>query len=254
MTRHNAVITDISLPEFQAVLWDVDGTLVDSEPLHKQCLQMVGDEIGLPVPDDLCLRAQGVGYRFAFDTIETELGPMPISFENWLHRMTETYLTLAATSVACCEDAVKAVRHFHEKGIRQAIFSNSPRNVVEANVKGFLRGFDNPHEIFCALFSVEDVQHPKPEPDGYILAAQQLGLNPAQCLVIEDSPTGVKSGKASGAFTIFRQHANGKSLDSDSNPDLIVRSLEDLLGKHPASVRRDDGQTPQAQSLLSRCA
>jgi HAD superfamily hydrolase (TIGR01509 family) len=204
----------------------MDGTLVDSEPLHKKSIQVIGNEIGLPVSDDLANRAIGVGHRHCFDMIEKELGEMPISFDIWFERVVAAYLKLTS-EITPRHSAVEIVKALHAKGIRQAIFSNSPRNIVEANATGFLRFFDHPKDIFAQVISLDDVSRPKPEPDGYILAAERLGIFPDQCLVIEDSPTGVNAGKAAGCFTIYWPEFQNRPLQLQ--PDMVTDNLAALF-------------------------
>lgn len=227
MTQLHPGTTAKSLPAFKAVLWDMDGTLVDTEPLHKKSVQMVGDAIGLPVSDELCLKCLGVGYRFCYDTLTGELGEMPVSFDVWQEKVIQAYLQLTA-EIETRPQALEAVRHFHALGIPQAIVSNSPRFVVEANAKGFLRFFDNPDGIFRFIVSIDEMKRPKPEPDGYLQAAAEFGVAPSECLVIEDSPTGVRSGMASGCFTIYWPSTHIKPA-TDLNPSLMMSDWKEIL-------------------------
>lgn len=214
-----------SLPDFDAVLWDMDGTLVDSEPLHELSIRLIGDQIGFPVSKDLADRSLGVGHQYCYDMLTKELG-MTIDFPAWMAMVEKAYLD-ATAHVEPRETAVDIVKALHARGIKQAIFSNSPRNILDANVKGFLRFFDQKDGVFSQVISVNDVMERKPSPEGYVLAAHRLGVAPEKCLVIEDSPTGVKAGKAAGCFTIF--WPQNPSLQSEIAPDLKVEDLRSLL-------------------------
>jgi HAD superfamily hydrolase (TIGR01509 family) len=189
------------LPDFKAVLWDVDGTLVDSEPLHFASVQVVGVEIDCPVPNELLMRSVGVSHLHCFKSLQSHLN-MPISFDTWKMRVENAYLDLAA-KILPRENVVDIVRTLHARGIPQGVFSNSPGKIVRANITGFLRFFDNPCSIFSHVVSIDDVSNGKPDPEGYFVLAQKMGLGTDQCLVIEDSPTGLRAGIAAGCSTIF---------------------------------------------------
>lgn len=216
---------DKPLPDFKAVLWDMDGTLVHSDPVHAQCVQRIGAEINMPVSDELVWRALGVSHRYAYDLLTAELGAMPLSFEEWVARESELYIE----SVAAVEprgNVVEVLRALNARGVKQAIFSNNPRPFIDATTKGLLRFFDNPDDIFSHVLSLDDVPA-KPSPDGYLLAAKLLGVSPAECLVIEDSPTGSAAGIAAGCFTIYWPGPHDKPLKAQ--PDMVVGDLDFLL-------------------------
>jgi len=227
MTQSTAAFTPKSLSAFKAVLWDMDGTLVDTEPLHKKSVQMVGDDIGFPVSDELCMKCLGVGYRFCYDTLQNELGELPVSFEIWQEKVVQAYLKLTA-EIETRPQAVEVVKHFHKHGIKQAIVTNSPRFVAEANANGFLRFFENPQEIFTFIISADEMKRPKPEPDGYLQAVEKFGLQPQECLVVEDSPTGLKSAIASDCFSIYWPSTHIKPA-TDLQPDLVIQNWDEFL-------------------------
>ena len=214
-----------TLPEYKAVLWDMDGTLVHSDPVHAKCLRLIGDEIGMPVSEELAWSALGVSHRFAYDTLTKTLGPMPLSFEEWVARESELYIEHVA-EIEPRGNVVDVIRAINKRGIKQAIFSNNPRLFIDATTKGFLRFFDNPTEIFTTVISLDDVAA-KPAPDGYLLACDRLGVQPSEALVMEDSPTGSAAGIAAGCFTIYWPGPHNKPLAAA--PGMIVDNLNFLL-------------------------
>ena len=217
--------TLLALPAYKAVLWDMDGTLVDSEPLHEKSIRSVGDILGFPVSEALAKESLGKSHQYCYDNLKLKLN-MQIVFTEWMAMVEKAYLDATAT-VAPRMNTVDVVKSLHKRGIKQAIFSNSPRNIVQANANGFLRFFDNPQEIFGVVLSIDDVKERKPHPEGYLLAAQKLGVKPEECLVIEDSPTGSRAGLAAGMFTIFwPEHA---AMPIDVEPHMNVRDLTILL-------------------------
>lgn len=217
--------TDKPLPEYKAVLWDMDGTLVHSDPVHSKCLQIIGDEMGIPVSEELAWSSLGISHRFAYDNLTKALGPLPLSFEQWVDRESELYIENVA-QIEPRENVVDVIRAINKRGIKQAIFSNNPRLFIDATTKGFLRFFDNPDDIFLTVISLDDVAA-KPAPDGYLLACERLRVQPSEALVMEDSPTGSAAGIAAGCFTIYWPGPHGKLLNIQ--PDMIVDNLDFLL-------------------------
>lgn len=224
-TQQAALITTSDLPEYQAVLWDMDGTLVNSDILHKECVQQIGDEMGKPVSDELCARALGVSHQYCYDLLTEELGKLPLDFDTWKQREFDLYLA-SVDIIQPRENVIEILKALNERGIQQAIFSNNPRIMIDNTIKGFKRFFENPHQIFSEIISLDDVPA-KPEPDGYLLAAERLRVEPSRCLVIEDSPTGVRAGMAANCFTIYwPEPTTTKSLAVA--PNLVVPNLNFL--------------------------
>ena len=215
----------LALPEYKAVLWDMDGTLVHSDPVHAICVCQIGDEMGLLTSSDLAWSVLGVSHRHAYDELAKHFSALPLSFEEWVARESELYIEKVAM-IDARENVVDVIRAINKRGIKQAIFSNNPRQFIDATTKGFLRFFDNPDEIFETVISLDDVPA-KPDPTGYLLAAERLGVKPEECLVVEDSPTGSAAGVAAGCITIYWPGPHNKPLKIQ--PNMIVKDLSFLL-------------------------
>jgi HAD superfamily hydrolase (TIGR01509 family) len=103
-------------------------------------------------------------------------------------------------------------------GVPLGMVSNSRRGFVELGLQK--AGLDG---AFDVIVTAEDVARPKPAPDAYLAAAEALGAEPAACVVLEDSPTGLTAARAAGARTIGVPSVPGVVLEAD----LVVPSLED---------------------------
>lgn len=219
------IVSPSDLPDYKAVLWDMDGTLVHSDPVHAICVSQIGDEMGLPTSNELAWSVLGVSHQYAYDQLTKHFGALPLTFEQWVARESELYIEKVA-QIDPRENVVDVIRAINKRGIKQAIFSNNPRQFIDATTKGFLRFFDNPDDIFLTVISLDDVPA-KPDPTGYLLAAERLGVKPEECLVMEDSPTGSAAGVAAGCFTIYWPGPHDKPLKVQ--PSLIVGNLDFLL-------------------------
>lgn len=178
----------------RAILWDIDGTLVDSEPNHHRALMAVCRSIGLKMTDEEGGSFVGISYRDLYPKL-SRFGKVTLEFEE-LHDLIMADYIAHVDAVLPREGAVDLVKRFAAMGVRQACVSNSPRPVIDAN----LRILGLPALEFA--IGREDVTIGKPDPEGYLLAAKRLGLPPAACAVVEDSPTGVRAAKAAGMLTI----------------------------------------------------
>ncbi|MGQ9370982.1 HAD family hydrolase [Azospirillum sp. ST 5-10] len=198
-------------PALQAILWDIDGTLLDSEPWHYRCTVDVCRDHGYELSDEEFAAALGIGFPEFFARLDAAR-PMPLSFAAWVGAITDRYVAVLAR-VAPREGAFALVEAFAARGLRQVCVSNSGRRVVDANLGAIARAMGR--QPFEFSVSRDDVANGKPDPEPYLLAAARLGIAPGACAVIEDSPTGARAAKAAGMLTVaWPQHA-GLAFEAD---------------------------------------
>lgn len=210
-----------------AVLWDLDGTLVDSEPLHKITTIKLLQDNDVPVPETL---HQSVVGRSAFETYSyyrDQLG-LKVEYHDWL-RATHQYYLAHAPGIEAFAASISAFCRFQNKGVPQAIVSNSDRVIVEANLTA--AGLQSPEQI---TVSRNDVRQGKPSAEPYLRAAWLLDVDPASCVVIEDSATGAQAGLAAGMRVVGLVHKG--STRPDFPDDLCdTLPLSELDGEALAS-------------------
>jgi HAD superfamily hydrolase (TIGR01509 family) len=119
-----------------------------------------------------------------------------MSFDQW-RRLKYSYYTAHAAEISVRPGALEVWRLFEQSGLRQALVSNSDRIVVNANIR--VLGLETPGFISV---SINDVVRGKPDPEPYERAATLLGLEPQQCIAIEDSPTGAQAALAAATHLI----------------------------------------------------
>lgn len=180
----------------KAVFWDMDGTLVDSEPLHDRALAAVLRSLGIAPPPDLHERVLGQAAIPVYEMMRDEFG-VDLTFDDWIMRKYRHYLAEAPSLVG----RVGALDMFHELhagGVVQGVVSNSDRLIVDANLRAV--GIQ-----FAGLKTVSrnDVRNGKPNPEPFLRAAWLAGVDPADAVVMEDSYTGATAGLAAGMRTIF---------------------------------------------------
>ena len=180
---------------FEAVLFDCDGVLVDSEPLTNGVLRDMLAEAGWVMSAQDCMRFFiGKAVRDERAVIEARTGQALT--EDWLalFRERRNQALEAGLEIIAGAHAAVAAAHAHTQQ-RIACASGADRFKVEMQLTkvGLIDYFDG------CIFSGHEMARSKPAPDVYLAAAQHLKAAPVQCLVVEDSVTGVQAGVAAGA-------------------------------------------------------
>ena len=208
---------NVERADARAILWDLDGTLVDSTEYHfRSWIEP--------------LRREGVNLTRA-DFLATFGQRNDTILRGWLGRAADPAriqrvadakeagyrAMIEAEGLEPLPGAAHWVRALHEAGWRQAIASSAPRLNVDV-VKAVL-GFG---DLIEATVSADDVHVGKPDPEVFLTAAAKLGVPPHRCVVVEDAPAGVEAAHRGGMRCI------GVGNGAVGGADLVVRSLADL--------------------------
>ena len=191
--------TPTALPDplsFDAVLFDVDGTLVDSEPIWFAVLRAVAPEFGCDLPAEAHSALLGTDRPTSTRILRERFGLVGDAEAFWARVVERLVVDLAG--VRPMPNAGVWVEAVARAGRLRAAVSNSPRAMVEASLA--------PHAWARHLevrVAVEDVVRGKPHPDGYLLAAARLAVAPGRCLAVEDSEAGARAAVAAGATCLF---------------------------------------------------
>ncbi len=180
----------------KAVYWDIDGTLIDSEPLHDEALVSAMRTVGITPPPDLHDRVLGIPAWPVYEMMRDEFG-LTMPYDHWI-RLKYDYYLKRAPDLKPREGAVEIFRDLQRMGVVQAVVSNSDRLIVDANLRAL--GLAEPG---MKNVSRNDVREGKPDAEPYLRAAWLTGVAPADTVVMEDSPTGSLAGLAAGMRTIF---------------------------------------------------
>jgi len=191
----------------KAVLWDMDGTLIDSEPTALGALTRAIAEVGIPPIADLHDRAFGQSADAIHRWLSSEhgLSEAPADWERRKHR----HHLAGIGELRAFRESLRVYRTLEAAGFPQAVVSNSDRLIMDAQLQRI--GVTKPGIITVAR---NDVRKGKPDPEGYLRAAWLLQVNPSDCLVIEDSPSGISAGRAAGMTTFSVPHSP-TVLDAD---------------------------------------
>jgi HAD superfamily hydrolase (TIGR01509 family) len=181
-----------------ALLLDLDGTLVDTEHRHfESAIQVLAIEGVSLRPDDLLPYVGWAELAFWHD-LKTRFHLRPPT-EELLQRRALAYVTLVhGRRIDPLPGVVELLQWAAAQALPCAVASSSPRALIQASL--LASGLDEFLTVYRS--GHEDAARGKPEPDVYHAAAAALGVRAEECVALEDSPTGVRSARAAGAFTI----------------------------------------------------
>jgi pseudouridine 5'-phosphatase len=179
-----------------AVLFDMDGLMVDTEPLARRSWERVAAAYGATMSDDLFQRMLGrrtvESARMVLDEIQ-----LPLTLEELVERKTNEYLASLDGGVPAMPGLFALLDQLDARHIPWAVATSSPRSVAE-----IVLGKLGITERYHALAGGDEVAHGKPAPDIFLLAAERLGVSPEACLALEDTATGCVAAATAGARVI----------------------------------------------------
>ncbi|MCE9534436.1 MAG: HAD family phosphatase [Planctomycetes bacterium] len=205
-----------------AVIWDVDGTLVDTAELHFDAWVKLAAEINKPFTHaDFAAtfgRRNPEIIRFLFGEHQTDAAIAELG-----DRKEQYYRSEAAKGVYLLPGVQAMLEAFAGRGISQAIGSSAPRGNLE-----LILDLTNSRRFFEGIVAMEDTQRGKPDPQVFLKAAEKLNAKPANCIVFEDAVAGVQAAKAGGMQCVavrFVGHHTEEAL-RQAGADLVVSTLE----------------------------
>jgi HAD superfamily hydrolase (TIGR01509 family) len=206
----------------EAVVFDMDGVLLDSEPIWRAVEIDVFGRLGVHLEERDLLRTMGV--RIA-DVVRLWHDRQPWdgpSVEEVAGEIVERVASTIERDATLNEGAEEAIDRLRALGLRLALASSSPMRLIDAVLRmGRLA------DRFDVVLTGEDEAHGKPSPDVYLSAARALGVPPERCLAIEDSINGVRAAKAAGMVAIAVPPPETRGGDV-GGADLILGSLTEL--------------------------
>lgn len=194
------------------VLWDLDGTLINSEKIHEDAAWLVFDELGIPLINKQIPRGienrSGFEHVTGLDTQEHEACKL---FNVWDKLVVEKAMAEISHKHAITQ-SIELVKYFHKLGISQSIVSNSYANFVEQSIEKI-----GIREYIDKIFTRDMAKHAKPDPELYIQAINYYQCNIENTLAFEDSGTGITAAKAANLDVVGIDHESSKH-----NPKLTL--------------------------------
>ncbi len=183
---------DIPAGPFAGYIFDLDGTLIDTMPLHFRAWDLAMRDAGLTqgLDEDYFYQLGGIPTRRVAEMFGEHYG-LKLDPDQVFHTK-EAYFSELQPGVRLIEPVVAFARRMHATH-PLAIASGGPRRIVQRSLE--LTGLT---PLFAAVVTADDVVHGKPSPDMFLLAARLLGVPPRECLVFEDAEPGLQGAAAAG--------------------------------------------------------
>ncbi len=180
-----------------AVLFDMDGVLIDTEPLWDAAERHIAHSLGFTLPDAMLDATRGVRIREVVREWQQVFPDHSIPLDATCSSITAAVEETIREQGAPREGVLSFISELQMAGIPCALASSSPRPLITAVLETL--GIS---EAFQEVVSGDDVQHGKPHPEIYLAAASRIGMPPSACVAIEDALAGMKAANAAGAFCI----------------------------------------------------
>ena len=182
----------------KAIIFDMDGVLIDAKDLHYEALNKALRLFGIEISRyDHLTTFDGLPTKIKLQMLSQKYY-LPQDLHGFINEIKQSYTAeFIYQSIHPMFHHQYALSKLKQDGYRIAVCSNSIRNTIELmmNRAALMKYID-------LIISNEDVMKPKPDPEMYQLAISKFGLNPKECIVVEDNPNGIKAGKASGASVL----------------------------------------------------
>jgi beta-phosphoglucomutase len=206
----------------RAVIFDMDGVLVDSYRAHWESWHFMAEELGRGLTEEQFVTTFG---RTSREIIAEHWGAdslTPAEIAEFDHRKEALYREIVARDFPAMEGAADLIRSLAEAGFRLAVGSSGPPENVALAVDQL-----QARPYFGTLVTGRDVTRGKPDPQVFLTAAARLEVEPKHCVVVEDAPVGIAATNAAG-MTSVALLSTGHTADSVAAARLIVKSLREL--------------------------
>jgi HAD superfamily hydrolase (TIGR01509 family) len=206
---------------YSAVIFDMDGVLVDTEPMHLRALNQVLAESGCALSEEENQQLLGTSFKATWDFVIKRFG-LDAEPERYAPAYDEAVVNILRQPLTPAVGSMNLLGQLRARNMPMALASSAKRRWIEATLDSL-----GMKDFFPITVSGEDVTESKPAPDIFLLAARRLGVPAQTCLVIEDSPNGITAGRSAGMDVIAVRTPNTEGLSLE-NATRIVDSLEQI--------------------------
>ena len=208
----------------RAILFDMDGVLIDSEALMARAGILALREFGIEAVSEDFLPFVGRGEDKYIGGVAEKHG---VRYDTAMKdRAYDYYGQMVAAEATVPADTLPTLKALHARGIKMAVCSSADRVKVRYN----LRAIGASESLFGAIVTGSDVERKKPAPDIYLKGAELLGEKPEDCLVVEDAPSGIQAAHAGGIRAAgIASSFSAQELTRQASPEYLIDTLSQLL-------------------------
>lgn len=217
----------------KTVIFDMDGVIVDTEPVHRYAYYLQFSELNIEVPEEMYTSFTGFSTRNTFQTLKSHFPSVEQEVEDLIQRKRNIFNDAFDTKedlflLDGVEDLIKDLYH---NGIQLILASSASKVTIERVFTRF-----SLHQYFTDIVSGEDFPQSKPDPAIFIHAASLSKAPKEECIIIEDSTNGIKAAKAAGIYCVGykSEHSNLQDL---SQADLVIDHFKELNAEKIARLK-----------------
>lgn len=204
----------------KAIIFDMDGVIIDSEPFHEKIERGLLEEFGEFISAEEYSSFIGTTDKHIWSTLKEKYDLEPSVEE--LITMKKKKLMKIIHEIPLMSGFKEVLEYFYERNYKIALASSNSRRAVDHMIKQF-----NLEKYFIVTMSGNDIIHSKPHPEIFLKTAKKLNVRPNECLVFEDAANGIKAAESAGMKCIALDNPNSKKQDL-SKADLIINNFEDF--------------------------
>lgn len=210
----------------KAVIFDMDGVIIDSEPLHNKAYNNMFTQIGIRVSNELYESFTGQSTINICKRLcsHFNLDYTPESLVAIKRKYYKEFFE-SNSSLSLIDGALNLIKDYHHNGLKLVLASSA----AMTSINQIFDRFDL-HQYFSAKFSGGDLKQSKPHPEIFLKAIQSTGFSNKECIVIEDSTNGIKAAKAAHVFCIGYDSFHSKNQNY-SNADMVITDFNDIAFK-----------------------
>lgn len=214
--------SDKKQQKVKAILWDMDGVLIDSESHYRRAEVGLFAKFGIQISDEIGKNFMGVPFSKYFPELAKKYNKK-VDLEVALEQYNQLIVDLYTNEVALTPKIIDVLKSLNSKYLF-ALATSTRKELAELVLKRL-----NLYIFFKVKIFGNQVRNSKPDPEIFLLAAKKLGVSPKECIVIEDSFNGIKAGKAAG-MKVIAYKAEHNSFFDFSSADYVVEDLREILG------------------------
>ena len=217
----------------KTVLFDMDGVIVDTEPVHRFAYFEHFKELGINVTEEMFTTYTGNSTRNVFQRIKQEFG-LDHEVEDLIQRKRSIFNDAFdyKEDLTLLDGVEDLIKDFHANGIQMILASSASKVTIDRVFRRF-----NLHQYFSHIVSGEDFPKSKPDPAIFVHAAKLSGDSRENCIVIEDSTNGVKAANAANIFCIGYRSFHSKLQNLDT-ADMIISSFSEINSAKVREINR----------------
>jgi len=207
----------------KAVIFDLDGTILDTEKYYRICWPKACEHFGFTMTDDMYLQLRSFGRPFVYDKFREWFGDS-FDYDKVRAYRKDIYEEIVKEhGISLKTGALNALTWLKENGILRAVATATDLERTGRYLKRV--GLDGSFDKIC---SAADCKFGKPAPDVYLEAVRQLGLDPSECIAVEDAPNGILSASRAGLKVVFVPDQRESEPEVEHLCMAKIKTLDDL--------------------------